>query len=836
MSALPLLRRRRERRNDQRQRSQSRLTRSLLGAGLIVAVFLGALIIGGTFAYASVTADLPSLDQLPVLLNPTTGSLLQPTRVYDRTGTHLLTVLAPQDAQRSYLPIDPQSAEHLPDTLVHATLALMDPGFWSHPGFLLDGLGNPDAHPTLAQKLAVDLLLWNEPASLRRAMRERILAAQMTSRFGREQVLEWYLNSANYGHFAYGAESAARLYFGKPVTQINLAEAALLASVNESPAINPLDAPQAALQREQEALNRIQARGLASADEINLAHFVSISFQPQPQPSNLAPTFTALVLSQLENRFNRARAERGGMLVLTTLDFDLQRRATCAVQTQLVRLNGADSQPCEGAGALPPLPPGQNAPNAAASAVVLDPRSGQVLALIGDIKESGTESAFLTPHRPGTLLTPFVYLAGFTRGLSPATLTWDIPPADSAAPASDGAYHGPLRLREAFANDTLGPTTQVFDQMGAALVQQTLSSFGLDLPAASLNALVETENRYSVIQMARLYGVFAAQGTLIGQASAEGMLPSALLALRGADGTSYADWSVPASEQIVSGQLAYLVTDVLSGQRPNLPDLGRPVAIKPALTLDGADTWAAGYTPHRVVVVWMGGEGLSQRPVTGLWSALMQSASLDVPPDGWPLPVGMLRLKVCNPSGLLPTEACPNLVDEVFIEGYQPVQADTLFRSYAINRETGFLATIFTPPQLVEKRVFMLVPPEAQTWARAANLPVPPTQYDTLQPPPVNADVNISSPAMFAALKGKVSIQGTAGGADFAYYRLQYGQGLNPEAWVLIGTDMKKPVNGGALSEWETAGLQGLYSLQLMVVRGDNTIATSTVQVTIDQP
>jgi len=786
-------------------------------------------LIGGAFAFASVTENLPSLDLLPELLDPSTGSLLQPTRLYDRSGTHLLMVLAPQAAPRTYLPLDPNQPEHIPETLVRATLALLDQQFWTHPGYHLTGLANPDEHSTLAQKLTADLLLWNEPPGLRRAIRERILAAQITSRFGREKILEWYLNSANYGHFAYGAEAASRLYFGKPVTEINLAEAAVLAAVNASPAINPLDASQAALQRGQEALTLLQESGLVSADEISLARFIPISFQPAPPPAGLAPAFTALALSQLENRFNRARVERGGMVVLTSLDFDLQNRAECALQTQLARLNAASLPPCDGAEALPPLPPGQNLPQAAASAVVLDPRSGQILALVGDSK-SGNESVFLTPHRPGTLLTPFVYLTGFTRGLSPATLVWDIPPADSAMTGI--TYHGPLRLRTALVNDYSVPAAQVFDQMGTALVKQTLSPFGLELSAASLNALLETEGRFSVVDLARSYGVFAAQGALIGQeSSAEGLIPSALLAVRGADGRPYADWSAPASEQIVSGQLAYLMTDVLS-----ISDLGRPAAFKPGQTLDGAESWAVGYTPQRVVVVWMGGEAGLSRASTGLWTAVMQASSRDLPPDGWAMPVEMLRLKVCDPSGLLPTEACPNLVDEIFIEGYQPVQADTLFASYAINRETGFLATVFTPAQLVEKRVYLVVPPEAQAWAKMANLPLPPAQYDTLQPPAPNPDVKITFPVMLAKLQGKVTISGSAGGADFSYYRLQYGQGLNPETWVLIGADVKTPVSAGPLAEWETTGLQGLYSLQLMVVRKDNSLQTSTVQVVVNNP
>jgi membrane peptidoglycan carboxypeptidase len=828
MSAIPLLRRRRKRQSSRHQLKQSRLAGSFIGLGLLLAILVGALFIGGALVYASITADLPPVGLLGQMLDPYSGSLLQPTRIYDRSGVQLLATLAPQDAPRKALPLDPAAAEHLPDTLERATVALLDPGFWQHPGYRLDGLGSPDEHPTLAQKLVADVLLWNEPPGLRRAIRERILAAELTAIYGREKILEWYLNSANYGRFAYGAESAAQLYFGKPAAQVNLAEAALLASVNLSPAINPLDAPQAALQREQDALGLIEARGLATKDEIVLARFMPVTFKAVSPPLNHAPAFVALALSQLETRFNRARVERGGMIVLTTLDYKLQRSVDCAMKMQLARLSNSNGEPCPGAG-LAPLPPGQNVPDAAGSAVVLDPRSGEVLAMVGDSK-NGSESPFLTPHRPGTLLTPFVYLAGFTRGLSPATLTWDIPARDNPPPSTPVTYLGPVRLRTALINDSRVPTAQMYEQMGAALVQQTMTPFGLGFPAASWNDLLETQNRYSVLQMAQSYGVFAAQGALIGQPAADGLAPSAILAVRGLDGRSYAEWGSPAVEQVVSGQLAYLVTDVLSA---NLANLGRPVSVKPGFTSDGSSLWVAGYTPHRVVVVWMGGNGLSQRTVIGLWTATMLAASQDVPPDGWTQPAGVTKLKVCDPSGMLPTPACPNTVDEVFIDGYQPVQADTLFQSFAIDIETGYLATVFTAPHLVKNQVFMQVPPDAESWARASGLPVPPVQYDSLQQPLPNAAVNIDIPGMLAQVQGLVTIRGSAGGAGFSRYRLQYGQGLNPETWMPVGPDGTSPVSAGTLAVWDTSGLRGLYSLQLLVVKSDNSIETATVIITI---
>jgi hypothetical protein len=136
----------------------------------------------------------------------------------------------------------------------------------------------------------------------------------------------------------------------------------------------------------------------------------------------------------------------------------------------------------------------------------------------------------------------------------------------------------------------------------------------------------------------------------------------------------------------------------------------------------------------------------------------------------------------------------------------------------AVNRESGLLATIFTPSQLVEERVYLLVPPEMQAWASQTGLESPPTVYDSLQTPPMREGLVISAPTMFAQVSGVVSVRGSATGQDFAYYRLQYGQGLNPDSWVLVGENVSEPVLDGILGTWDTQALQGLYALQLVLV------------------
>jgi hypothetical protein len=212
----------------------------------------------------------------------------------------------------------------------------------------------------------------------------------------------------------------------------------------------------------------------------------------------------------------------------------------------------------------------------------------------------------------------------------------------------------------------------------------------------------------------------------------------------------------------------------------------------------------------------------------------MQVAVHDLPTVSWEKPSGIVNVSVCDPSGLLPTSACSNVVNEFFLEGRQPVQADTLFQVFKVNAETGLLATVFTPPELVEKRTYMLVPPEARLWAKTAGVPTPPTAYDTVRKPPVMPAVHITKPEMFSDGRGVLEIRGAAGGSGFTSYRLEFGQGLYPSLWQQIDIDSKWPVTEGLLGKWDTTGLDGLYALRLMVVRSDQRVDEAVVQVTLD--
>jgi membrane carboxypeptidase/penicillin-binding protein len=825
----------RTRRDRLRQEHHRRTSFWRLGAvtvGGILSIALAALILVIAVGYADLTRDLPNVQYFSVLLNPPDGLLLQPTRLYDRTGAHLLQTLASSESPRRYLPLNPDSPQHLPQALGDALVVLADPGFWVHGGYSLQEWQEPSLHPTLAQGLVADLLLQDEAPSTRRALRERILAAQATQQFGRSQILEWTLNSADFGNRLFGVEAAAQLYLGKSATELTVGESALLAATSRAPALNPIDAPNRALERRNTTIELLRAFGRISAADA-VAALAEAGPSPRPlTPANegVAPAFLRLVLSQLDQQFPRSRIERGGLRITTTLDYDLQLQAACTTLTFAARLEGEGdpSTPCAGADRLPPLPPDARVSSPSASAVILDPRNGQVLAAVGETF-GDLETSQLNAHDPGSLQYPFVYLTAFSRGFNPASMLWDVPPSGEGL-VSGARYLGPVRMRVALASDLEAPALALSSQMGADAIRQTESSFGLHPQAAT------------ILDAAAAYGIFAANGIRYGAPG-----PITVLKVEGFDHAVWLDLENPQGQPVVDTALAYLMNNVLSDDTARQPLLGnlnpldieRPAGAKLGRTTTGAQAWAVGYTPSRVAAVWVGGRpddstlGRSPRIAASLWNALMRLATQELPADGWLVPAGITAVDVCDPSGMLPTRDCPSVVSEIFLSGNEPSQSDTLFHKVAVNRETGLLATVFTPAQLVEERVFMQVPEAALEWAMSANIPIPPTSYDAILIAPVDPSVNISAPGMFAVVNGQVQIRGTAFGADFERFRVLVGRGLNPQEWIAVGNESIDPVENGLLATWDTRGLSGLYAIQLQVIRSDQRVDTAVVQVTV---
>jgi membrane carboxypeptidase/penicillin-binding protein len=848
-------RRKLKRKNDRKPDSQIKRFGTILLAVFSIALFAG--IITFSLYYASITTDLPSIDALPDLLGER-GTFRHATRLYDRTGEQILVTLEnPNSQEADYLFL-----ELIPQEVINATLAARDPDFWSHPGF-----ERGSENRSLAEQLISDLLLWQEPEGIHRTWRTRFLAAQITETFGREKILEWYLNNAPYGQLAFGIDEAAWVFFDKPAEDLDLAEASLLAATVDTPALNPIDAPQVASERQSQILSNMVRYGFLSEEAAQAANAEPIPLLTTALPLQMtAPNFTELALDMLYLELGEARVQRGGLEIITSLDLELQQQADCTLAVQIGRLVGTlplDTlldRNCASAALLPRLTRDELQLNQTVEGgiVILQPSSGEVLALSGDVTE---------PRQAGTVLSPFIYLTAFTRGMGPASLVWDVPgnlPEELDGYANfDDTYHGPMRVRTAAAFDYVIPMLTTLQQVGTANAWLTAQQSGLEsLSGLDLdnpyNPVLE-EGRIPLLEVTQAYGMIANMGSLAGAGAnadtqngqVERIYPVLLLETQDVSGRVL-PVQTPLTRSVTTPQLAYLINDILSDEtarreslgHPNALDIGRPVGAKQGRGLTESSTWTIGYTPDRVVGVWLGSAENSAGPVeevltanaaSGIWHAMIKTTSKELEYRDWPEPLGIVHQVVCDPSGLLPTEDCPNTVSEVFITGSEPLRTDNLYRSFVINTQTNRLATLYTPDEFLEERVYLVVPPEAEAWAEQEGLPVPPDTYDVIfSSGPPSATVNILSPEIFSYVSGIVEIVGNARGENFDFYRVRIGEGLNPRQWLQIGDSVNSPIEDDLLIEWDTTGLNGLYAVQLQVIAENQAIETASIQVTVD--
>jgi len=836
---------------------------TLNGVAAAIVAVLSILIVAGLFfagyAFARFSSDLPSIETLPVLMDRENGELRTPTRVVDRSGEITLFTYEEEGITRKFLPIDPQAGEFISPQLVRAVTSVYDPDFWSNPGYRLRAGLNPEPQ-TLAEKLVSDLVLSGEKPSAARAIRMRLLAGQVVSTYGRTRVIEWYLNSAWFGRYAYGAESAAQFYFGKSAQYLTLAESALLTSVLRSPALNPVDAPQTALDMQQELLREMLATGAINREEFDLAVQEEIALREvKERRDSLAEGFVRQVEEQLDPSIGIQRLQRGGLILTTTLDADLQEQLVCTATTQLMRVQysnvtgvAPEGLECSADLLLPTQSfSGLSAEGLAAAGLVMNPATGEVLAYLEPLTVSGTRLND-SGYQPGSLLTPIAAFSAFSRGYSPASLVWDIPSSvDAGTTDTTLTYNGAVNLRTAIANDYLNPITRLIREIGAVNVWRAAVLVGMDSMSSAPNdaSPLFAGSDTSLLQMGTAYSTFANMGSRSGRLDplTDSIVPETVLRVTTVTGRVLQERSDLQTSVILDEPLAYLVNHVLSDESARWPSLGYPneleigdtVAAKVGSADEHRQVWTVGYNPDRVVLVWIGarnetGVALPERVAAGLWHALFKFATRDSQFNGWNVPAGITEMKVCSPSGMLPTADCPEIVTDIFLYGNEPSMPDTLFRAVKINRETGLLATVFTPPELVEERTYLDVPVEARAWAEAAGIDLLPQGYDTIQVQRADPQVNISDPVLYSAVSGRVIIRGTVDINDFASFQVQVGEGINPASWQQVGSPGTRPVTDGLLATWDTTDLNGLYAIRLSVIDNQNLIQTAIIQVTVD--
>ncbi len=824
---------------------QAAAGRGLSGAvlGLISLGITILLIISGFYVNA-ILSDLPMIDQLEAIAEPG-GSLYQPTRYYDRTGRELIPGNHEELPDSVFVelatrPITPEAA-----ILMKDLSALMKQGAPSESDGL-DAVGFSEETTIIAKHLVSDLLLRGESPSRIRDIRTNLLAARAINRYGKASLMDWFLNSMDFGHGVLGINSAAVFYFEKDIFQVNPGEAFLLAVITLAPAINPVDAPDAFRLSLQDAGARLLNEGVIDSTTLQQALKELDQINPRgPQAASETPAFYAAARQQLSEAIRSNDPERGGLKVITTEDIGIQRRLECALYGMYA--NATEKAGCDkiSAGTSVVLPAAPVPDDLQVNFTLLDPSNGQVLAMLGDYQPAKGEQSYLLPHPGGSLVTPFIYLYGMLQGMTPATLVWDTPTGlDSSSMGhyqSLAEFEGPMSVRAALSGDHLAPAAKLLAGFDDSSLVALMSSFGLQLYASQ--GMPYDSGIADNLSFAQAFGVFANGGIKAGANSPERTgIPVPTTVLRAMDGNEaiILDREKPQEQTVINSQLAFLVNDMLEADKSTYPYIKG--SIKTGIDSGGTDYWRVVYSPDYVFVLWLGYSNPSGK--TALVDLGVDKVLIRVLSDyyaaetqfaGWPVPDGVTRLEVCTPSGQLPGNACPKTVNEFFLAGTEPTTTDTLYKRYPIDAETGRLATVFTNPARIIQQVFFNPPAEELAWARDAGYPLPPGEYSVYQEGNQPGSTIITAPLNFDTIRGKVEISGEIVAADFISYRLDLGAGLAPSQWLQVGTTITSLPEGKVLGSIDTTKYRnGLFTLRIQVLRTGNTADNSYVVILIN--
>jgi len=625
-------------------------------------VLIGAAALAVLFFF--MTRGLPTPEQIA---NP---PVTESTKIYDRTGTVLLYEIS-GGQKRTYVNFD-----EIPQSLKDATLAIEDSDFYEHGAFSIRGivrslwydLTNPGGTlrggSTITQQLARNAFL-NLEQTLTRKVKELIVAIQIDRQYTKDKVLELYLNAIPYGPTIYGVEGASQAYFSKPAKDLTLAQSAVLAAIPKAPSFySPWgNNVKALIQRQRLVLQRTYDTGRITKEELDKALAEPVVFSPPSGRGLKAPHFVTAVEDYLSQRYGEEVLRTGGLRVVTTLDWTLQQLGERVV--------------AEGADRNERLYGGTNA-----ALVAQDPRTGQVLAMVGsrDYFAPDQEGQFNVVtqglRQPGSALKPFVYMNAFMKGYTPETVLFDIPtefstnlscpkvPTAADFRESDpqcfhpqdyeGSGVGPVTIRAALAQSINIPAVKTLYLTGLR------SSIGL-MQAAGLKTLDDPDKFGLAVVLGggavRLYDLVNAYAML----SQEGILreQSLILEVRDKDKKVLERYQSK-EKRVADPNYARTVTDILAdvSARAGLFHSslgltvfpGYDVAMKTGTSNDYRDAWTMGYTPSLAVGVWAGNndntpmhrQGSSILAAVPIWSSFMKEALLAQPPQAFikpdPLP------------------------------------------------------------------------------------------------------------------------------------------------------------------------------------------------------
>jgi membrane peptidoglycan carboxypeptidase len=580
--------------------------------GVLTAV--GILVVIGVFAYFF--KDLPD----PGKIN--NRFIAESTKIYDRTGDHLLYDVHGEEKRTQ---ID---FSEMPDVLKYATISLEDQDFYAHHGIKLSSilrsifkdiinLGKAQGGSTITQQFVKNSLLTNEKTLVRK-VKEVILSLELETKLSKDEILAMYLNEIPYGSNAYGIEAAAQTFFGKPARELTLDEAALIAALPQATTYySPYGSHTDALIGRRDFTLKTMARlGYITQEQADQATNTATLSKIKPQKDIFsAPHFVMFIKDYLQQKYGDSAVEQGGLKVYTTLDWDKQQ-----IAERVVKEGAEKNAKTYGA--------------ANAGLVAMDPKTGQVLAMVGSKDYfAQSEPAGCKPGKtclfepnvnvaisllqPGSSFKPYVYLTAFIKGFTPETNIWD---TDTNFSTDDGKIYNPknydgknsglMQMKDALARSLNVPAVKTLYLASVKDSINTAKSMGittLNEPDRYGLSLVLGGGEVRLMDHVNAFSTFATNGIH--------HKTTAILRIEDSKGNTLEKYTSEQGEKVIEEKYVAMIDYILSTNELRAPVFGdknplaftdRAIAAKTGTTNEWRDGWTMGYTPSIAVGVWAG--------------------------------------------------------------------------------------------------------------------------------------------------------------------------------------------------------------------------------------
>jgi len=667
---------------------------------LIVFAFLLFLLTGTLSVYAFWTIVLNDLPQPEELV---TRAQEVSTKIYDKNGVLLYKIY--KDQNRTLVKL-----EDIPLHVRLATLAIEDAEFYSHPGFSTRGIvraavknlkrGELTGGSTITQQLVKNALLSSEKTIVRK-LKEITLAVQVELTYSKDEILEMYLNEVAYGGTAYGIQEAARAYFNKDASRLSLGEAALLAGLPKSPTkYSPYGPnPKATLSRQAEVLRLMQVNGFISSEQRKATETQEIVFAPN-KTAIKAPHFVMYVRQALVDKYGEETVAKGGLEVMTTLDYRIQKMAEEVVAQEVEKL-----------GRL-------NVGNGAT--LVLETQTGEILAMVGskdyyDTEGGGNVNVVTRPRQPGSAIKVVNYAYALGNGYTAATILADTPITFAVAgqppytPRNyDNLFRGKLPLRSALAESRNVPATKVLASYGVKNMVEMGQKMGITTWGEPSNyglSLTLGGGGVTLLDLSRVYATIANYGvrpeinSILRITNYQGKVLEENACIEGKESPLIVQASEEPDcnwEKVLDSRVAYILIDILRDNRARAPAFGSnsllvipghdDVAVKTGTSNNLRDNWTIGFNQKYLVAVWVGNNDNSpmSRVASGITgatpifnkiiSALLATEPSPLRRNEWEVPGGLVQLPICPYTETLACTGCP-IKMEWFLEENKPNHA-----------------------------------------------------------------------------------------------------------------------------------------------------------------